>query len=116
MANALAQSILISCSDWNDVERALATANDQEKGAVFEEFVKRVLTQHPIYRTKLESVWLRRDVPLDVAEHLALPLGDKGIDLVARTFDGDYWTIQAKYRSDPSSSLTYSDLSTFAAL
>jgi superfamily II DNA or RNA helicase len=111
-----APPLLIKCSNWNDLQLAVATATDQEKGAVFEELVKRVLTLHPTYRTKLERVWLRRDVPIDVALHLALPPGDKGIDLVARTFDGDYWTIQAKYRSDPRSSLTYGELSTFAAL
>jgi predicted helicase len=110
------QSIILSCSSWQDVERALNPLTDQEKGSAFEELVKRVLTLHPIYRTKLERVWLRRDVPRDVLQHLALPLGDKGIDIVARTFDGDYWTIQAKFRADASSSLTYGELSTFAAL
>ena len=55
-------------------------------------------------------------MPSDVREHLKLPPKDKGVDIVVRTFDGDYWTVQAKYRSAPTTSLSYTELSTFAAL
>ena len=40
----------------------------------------------------------------------------EGIDLVAETRDGEYWAIQAKYRTDPRRRLAFRDLSTFAAL
>ena len=29
-----------------------------------------------------------------------LPNTDEGIDLIAETFDNEYWAIQCKYRSD----------------
>ena len=86
--NAGTESMLGACASWSDVRRFFATLTKQQKGTEFEQLVKLVLQLHPTYRTKLESIWLRRDVPLDVVEHLALPLGDKGIDLEARPFDG----------------------------
>ena len=110
------KAILSKCSSWQDVERVLGTMTAQEKGDAFELLVAFALKLHPLYATKLEKVWHHSEVPPEVREHLRLPPKDKGIDLVARTFDGDYWAIQAKYRSEPSSSLTFDELSTFAAL
>ena len=107
---------LLSCKSWLDFCARVSVLADKEKGDAFELLVKLTLQLHPLYATKLERVWHHHEVPTEVREHLRLPPKDKGIDLVARTFDGDYWTIQAKYRSDPSSSLTFDELSTFAAL
>ncbi|MDC0579111.1 DEAD/DEAH box helicase family protein, partial [Candidatus Pelagibacter ubique] len=43
-----------------------------------------------------------------------LPNTDEGIDLIAETFDKEYWAIQCKYRSNPNETLTVKgDLSTF---
>ena len=33
-------------------------------------------------------------------EKLNLPDLDRGIDLIAQSFDGDYWSIQCKYKED----------------
>jgi superfamily II DNA or RNA helicase len=107
---------LLSCKSWLDFCARVSVLADKEKGDAFELLVKLSLQLHPLYATKLEKVWRHHEVPTEVREQLGLPPKDKGIDLVARTFDGDYWTIQAKYRSDPSSSLTFDELSTFAAL
>ncbi len=47
---------------------------------------------------------------------LGIPLQDVGIDLVAKTCDGKYWTIQCKFRGDANDPLTYKELSTFSHL
>src|SRR5210317_536270 len=53
----------------------------------------------------------------DIFEYLTklnLPNTDEGIDLIAETFDKEYWAIQCKYRSNPNETLTVKgDLSTF---
>ena len=61
------------------------------KGDNFEGLVKKYLQTAPEYRSKLTDVWLRTEVPADVREHLGLPKskGDEGIDLIARTRDGN---------------------------
>lgn len=112
----LTVNVLKNCASWRTFGDRVAGFSEKEKGDAFELLVKLTLQLHPLYATKLEKVWHHHEVPSDVREQLRLPQKDKGIDLVARTFDGDYWTIQAKYRSDPSSSLTFDELSTFAAL
>ena len=109
-------NILESCDSWHVFDARVAGLSEKQKGDAFELLVKLTLQLHPLYATKLEEVWLHSEVPTDVREQLRLPPKDKGIDLVARTFDGEYWTVQAKYRSDPSSSPTFTELSTFAAL
>ena len=41
---------------------------------------------------------------------------DLGIDLVAETLQGTRWAIQAKYRTNKSTTLTRNDLNSFSAL
>lgn len=56
------------------------------------------------------------EVDFTIREHLGVPLKDYGIDIVARTFDGDFWAIQAKYRSEREATLTHEELATFVSL
>lgn len=88
-----------------------------EKGGPFEDLVKHFLCLDPRYASRLKRVWLRSEVPEAVVAKLGLPPGDAGIDLIAETKEGDYWAVQAKFRSDTSRSLTWKgDLSTFVGL
>jgi predicted helicase len=111
-----AADILRECESWEDFQRRLPVLTEKEKGDAFELLVKFVLQIHPLYATKLEKVWLQSEVEFTVREHLGVPLKDYGIDIVARTFDGDYWAVQSKYRSDRNSSLTHEELATFMSL
>ena len=88
----------------------------KEKGDAFELLVTAYLRTHPTYRSLLENVWLLAEVPSDIRRELNLPGPDEGIDLVAKTFAGEFWAIQAKYRSDFKCSLTHRELSTFTSL
>lgn len=105
-----------SINSWSEFTTALNPLSEKEKGDAFELLVAAFLRTHPTYRSSLESVWLLAEVPEDIRRELNLPGPDEGIDLVARTFSGEFWAIQAKYRSDSKSSLTHGELSTFTSL
>jgi predicted helicase len=111
-----AADVLKTCPSWEDFQHRLASLSDKEKGDAFEMLVSFALELHPLYATKLEKVWHHSAVPFEVREHLGIPLKDYGIDIVARTFEGDYWAVQAKYRSERDGSLTHEELATFMSL
>ncbi len=102
---------------WEEFTAAVATLPDTtQQGAAFAHVVRHYLRWEPTYRTKLAEVWFDYDVPADVRSRLNLPPRDTGIDMIARTHSGEFWSIQAKYRSDVASSLTFGELSTFTSL
>lgn len=111
-----AADVLRTCPSWEDFQSRLAALPEKGKGDAFELLVLFALELHPLYATKLEKVWHHSAVPFEVREHLGIPLKDYGIDIVARTLDGDYWAVQAKYRSERDGSLTHEELATFMSL
>ncbi len=73
------------------------SSSEHHKGARFEILMKYYLLTDPLYSNKFEHVWLWNDF------HGRKDLGsvDTGIDLVAKTYGGEYWAIQCKcYKSD----------------
>ena len=63
---------------------------DKSYGQQFEKLCKHFLLTSPGYKTVLKSVWLWNEWPDRWRDK------ECGIDLVAKTYDGDYWAIQAK--------------------
>lgn len=65
----------------------------REKGTKFERLMRNYLKTSNRYATILQDVWLWKDFPY------RRELGgiDTGVDIVARTFDGEYWAIQCKF-------------------
>ncbi len=113
--------LLSSSTSWSNLNKKLEefTKSNQSKlaGDIFENVCKYFLQTAPQYQTKLKNVWLLKEVKEDLRRKLNLPSTDEGIDLIAETFDGKYWAIQSKYRSDPKDTLTVKgDLATFANL
>ena len=108
--------IISTCSSWNDFVEKLSTKEKNDKGALFEDFVKFYLKTETYYSTLLSNVWHHDEVPQIIAEKINLPSRDKGIDLVAETRDGEYWSIQCKYRTNTGQQITHSELSTFSSL
>ena len=107
---------IASCNSWDDFcEQTKRLASKAEKGVAFERLVQLYLQTTPEYRTELQHVWLLREVPPEVCRRINLPFRDEGIDLIARTRRGEYWAIQAKFRSidEP---LSRRQLGTFHAL
>lgn len=72
--------------------------SERDKGDRFERLMQGYLLTDPKYTSKLKKVWLWNEF------HGKNDLGggDTGIDLVAQTFDGDYWAIQCKCHQESS--------------
>ncbi|HUD81077.1 MAG TPA: type ISP restriction/modification enzyme [Patescibacteria group bacterium] len=75
--------------------RTISTS-ERDKGDRFEKLMRSYLLTDPLYRNKFDDVWLWNDFP----GRRNLGTKDTGIDLVAKTFDGDYWAIQCKCYQD----------------
>ena len=72
--------------------------SEADKGTRFEELMREYLWSDPKYAMFFKDIWLWHDFPF----RKDFGLGhDVGIDLVARTHDGQYWAIQCKcYKED----------------
>jgi predicted helicase len=106
-----------NCGSWEHFWTAVADLSEKQKGNVFERLVQLYLLTKPKYKTELKDVWLASsEVPADVCKLLSLPRTDEGIDLIARTRNGRFWAIQAKFKSDREKAPTYKELSTFSNL
>lgn len=87
-----------------------------EKGELFEKLSELILQTKPIYKSKFKNIWITRNgIDLKVKQYLNLPetgANAVGIDLIAETYIGTYYTIQCKYKG-ANGSPTYADISTF---
>lgn len=74
-----------------DKYRAISFS-EHDKGSRFERLMKNFLLTYPEYRENFSDVWLWNDFPFrnDFGGK------DVGIDIVAKTFDGDFWAVQCK--------------------
>lgn len=66
--------------------------SERDKGDRFERLMAAYLQTDPKYANKFKNVWLWNDFP----GRKDLGGNDTGIDIVARTNEGDYWAIQCK--------------------
>ncbi|UFK97551.1 DEAD/DEAH box helicase [Kaistella faecalis] len=66
--------------------------SQRDKGDRFERLMKAYLLTDPKYTAIFKKVWMWNEFP----SKADLGGTDTGIDLVALTFDGDYWAIQCK--------------------
>lgn len=66
--------------------------SERDKGDRFERLIQAYLKTDPKYAHIFKKVWLWNEFP----GKNDLGGGDTGIDLVALTYDGDYWAIQCK--------------------
>jgi len=108
--------IISSVNSWADFKEVLHSKTKLEKGNAFEELTKYYLSYNPIYKSKLKTVWLQKEVPASVLKKLNLPLNDQGIDLIAETNEGEFWAIQCKYLQDEDQRLSHRKISTFISL
>lgn len=65
--------------------------SQRDKGTSFENLIKNYLLIEPKYSSYIEQVWLWNEFPYRGS------VGDTGIDLVAKTFEGEFWAIQCKF-------------------
>jgi len=102
--------------NWSEFKNHLRSLDPKRKGDSFEQLTLYYLKLDSKYRTKFEHVWLLKNVPHAVRKRLNLPSVDEGIDLVAKTHEGQYWVFQCKYLDDESETLTLPKLATFTSL
>jgi predicted helicase len=103
-------------NDWTSLTQILSSKSKKEKGDTFELLVKLYLQTNPKYNLLFSKVWLLEEMPLKLLKRLNQPITDEGVDLYAKTKNGEYWSIQAKYKSNPKSTVTRKDLTTFTDL
>lgn len=83
--------------------------NQRDKGTSFENLMKNYLLIEPKYSAYIEEVWTWKEFPYRNA------VGDTGIDLVARTFEGEFWAIQCKFYEE-NYAISKADVDTFLAI
>ena len=110
------QKVILQSKDWKDFKKRVSKLDTKSKGDCFEVLTKAYLETDPRYTTKLRYVWHISKVPTKIRKKLNLPIQDEGIDLLAKTREGEYWAIQCKYKTDENQSLTYKELGTFTSL
>ena len=110
------KSLILKVNSWSDFKIALKPLSKLEKGNAFEQLTKYYLLSNPVYKDKLKSVWLQKEIPPSVSKKLNLPTNDQGIDLIAENNDGTFWAIQCKYLQDEEQRLSHRAISTFTSL
>ena len=96
---------------FNDIlaEIRANAQSESDKGSRFERLMREFLFKHPRYSGLFENVWLWRDFPFkkDFGDG-----ADIGIDIVAKTVNGEYWAVQCKcYAED--TTISKADVDTF---
>lgn len=84
----LKYKLFIPMSTINQLLQSLSS-DSNERGNQFEIICKWFLENDPIYKKKIDKVWLWNDYPKRWG-------ADKGIDLVCQFKDGSHWAIQSK--------------------
>jgi len=112
----LLSNIIRNITTWEQLKSALNVCDNKVKGDVFEQITKYYLLWKPEFASKLKNVWLTSEVPIKIQKKLNLPSNDQGIDLITETVEGEFWSIQCKYISDESASISHRKISTFMSL
>jgi len=75
-----------------------------------------MLLTKPAYKTRYKNIWLLRDgIDSKLRAKLNLPNVDEGIDLIAESYNGNYCSIQCKFKG-ANESPTRKDIATFLDL
>ena len=118
---SLIDSKIAKCKSWADFEQLVAAHENKDKGDLFERLTQLFLQTSSTHKSKIKHVWwcnnpYTNEFPEEVRRNLNLPEGDEGIDLICETFEGTYWSVQAKYRTNNDKALTTKELSKFLSL
>jgi predicted helicase len=84
--------------------------SEKDKGHRFERLMQAYLRTDPLYADQFSDVWLWSEFP----HKQDFGGSDTGIDLVARTQDGNYWAIQCKFY-DPETTIDKPSVDSFLA-
>ena len=102
---------------WTELKTELSKYNidDREKrikdttaGKIFEVFTKYYFLTAPEVDGLYSQVWLYDEIPLDVKNSLDLGNVEYGIDLLLKTTNQEYISVQCKFKNDETSKLNWS--------
>ena len=91
---------IAKCKNWNEFYKLTSNQRTStEQGDYFERFTQLFLKTSPIYRTQFKNIWWNKknELPEYVRQELNMPRGDEGVDLIAKTREGEFCSIQAKF-------------------
>ncbi len=89
--------------------------SNNKKGLYFEMFSYYLFELDPRYVYQIKRIWMYTDIPMKIKKKLNLPDKDKGIDLLWKTKEDEYYPVQSKFRTNPKNPVTWTELSTFLA-
>ena len=87
------------------------SSSKREKGDFFERLMKAYLLKAPKYSATIKEVWLWNDFPFKKDFGTGK---DVGVDLVAKTYSGEYWAVQCKFY-ERTTRINKEDVDTFLA-
>jgi predicted helicase len=100
----------------NDMYPDIKKKTNKEKGDIFEVITYWLFKLMPALNNDLKDIWLYDNVPTNIKKELTLPSRDKGIDLLLQLKNGDYYAIQCKFRQNPNTIITWTEVATFFGL
>ncbi len=109
--------IIQQSGSWEEFRTLIAALpTTKAKGDAFEALCAALLRTHPVHAAELRQVWLRSEMPPAIAARLNFPRTDEGIDGIAETRSGEFWSFQCKYLENPRTALTKNALDGFSHL
>lgn len=95
-----ADTFIASCRSWKHFQTGAGALPPSQRAAAFARLSHLFLRTAPLYRNVLDSdaIWPAGEVSAAVAAELDLPA--EGVDLIARTRDGDYWVVKTAFSAD----------------
>jgi superfamily II DNA or RNA helicase len=115
---------IASHDSWDSLWRDLRSKSSAKQisttaqGHIFERLTQLYIQNEPSFKARFCNVWWHNkdEVPPDVVELLSLPPSDEGIDLIAKTNDGKYVSVQSKFRARPDRAHRMKDINGFLRL
>ncbi len=113
-------TFISNCKTWDEFVSKTSQLDDNIlKGRLFERLTQIYLLITSTYSSKLKNIWWcnnKGELPTNIQTKLNLPSGDEGIDLICETIDGNFWSVQSKFKADQDKAPTRKELATFEAL
>lgn len=108
-------NIFNKCSTFDDLYTFTKDMSNKDKGDLFEILTYFLFKLSPFLNKNITNLWMYNDVPQHILKEKCLPSKDKGIDLLFKK-NGKYYSIQCKFRQDPTVVVQWKELSTFCGL
>ena len=112
------RDLIISSKNWDSFLENTNQIGDipdvkKIKGNAFELLTILLLSNDPVYSSKLKSIWHSSNIPFDKLDLLKLQKPEVGVDIVAEDIEGKFWAIQCKFHQEVDLNIHYEEVSQF---